>query len=168
MRILFSPLALALLASTACQSAPQPLSPADETAIRGVNAAFVTAANAGSVEDLMALHAPDGTVMPPDMPPASGTDAVRQLWTGMMSQMRVTLTLTPVRIDGRGDLAYVRGSYHIVSTMKDSTQASPPPEDGKYLDVLQRQADGSWKYVVGSWSSNAAPPAPAPAPARHH
>jgi ketosteroid isomerase-like protein len=114
----------------------------------------------------MALHASTSAVLPPNMPTASGADAQRQLWTGMMSQMRVTLTSTPVTIAGQGDLAYVVGNYHVVSTMKDTTQAAPPPDDGKFLNVLQRQSDGSWKYVAESWSSNAEPPAPAPPPAR--
>jgi len=162
----FATLGLALAALAACQPAPKPLSPADETAIRDVYPALVAAANSGNVDGLLALHAPDGTVLPPNMPPASGVDAQRQLWTGMMSQMRVTLTLTPVKIAGQGDLAYVVGDYHILTTMTDTTQASPPAEDGKFLDVLERQADGSWKFVAESWSSNTAPPAPAPAPAR--
>ena len=164
--IRFPILGLATAALAACQQAPKPLTPADEAAIRGVSDAFLAAVNSDNVEGLMALHASTSTVQPPNMPSASGPDAQRQLWTGMMSQMRVTLTSTPVTIAGQGDLAYVVGNYHIVSTMKDTTQAAPPADDGKFLDVLQRQSDGSWKYVAESWSSNAAPPAPAPPPAR--
>lgn len=157
---------LALAAAAACQQAPKPLSPADEAAIRAADSSFAVAANAGNVEAMTSRYAADAVVQPPDMPEAAGTEAIRQLWTGLTSQTTANLTLTPGRISGEGNMALLLGSYHLVLAMKDTTQAAPPPEDGKYLIVTMRQADGSWKIVADSWSPNAAPAAPAPVPAR--
>jgi ketosteroid isomerase-like protein len=32
-----------------------------------------------------------------------------------------------------------------------------PAEDGKYIEVMKKQADGSWKIARDIWNMNAAP-----------
>ncbi|MFI5206963.1 MAG: YybH family protein [Gemmatimonadales bacterium] len=164
MRHALPALAVLACALTACK--PQPISPADEQAIKDFDAAYATALNAGNMDAVMATYASDASVLAPGMPIANGTDAIRRSMTGMMSAMKLNLRLTPSKVTGQGDLAYVVGSYHSTVTMKDSTQATPPPEDGKYVEVLARQADKSWKLVADIWNPNSEPAAPAPPPAR--
>lgn len=158
--------ALGLLA--ACSSAPAPLSDADRAAIQAFDSSFMVAANAGSVEGLTALYTDSATVMPPGMPASKGTEAIRQMWTGMMAQGRPSLRLTNTMIHGLGGLAYTTGTYHVEFAPADTAAPAPPPEDGKYLVVLRKQQDGSWKVVADIWNSDAPPPMPeaAPAPAR--
>ena len=164
MRYALPTLAVLACALTACK--PQPISPADEQAIKDFDAAYAAALSAGNLDAVMAMYASDASVMPPGMPIANGTGAIRQSMSGMMAALKMSLHLTPTRVSGQGDLAYVVGSYHASETMKDSTQASPPPEDGKYVEVLARQADKSWRLVADIWNPNSGPAAPAPPPAR--
>jgi ketosteroid isomerase-like protein len=57
------------------------------------------------------------------MPPFSGMD------------------LQASEIDGRGDLAVVRGTH----TMTIMIEGIPPFEEvGKWVEIRQKQADGSW------------------------
>lgn len=163
MRYTIPALAVLACALTACK--PQPISPADETAIRALATSYETAANAGSVDGITALYTADATVQPPNMPAAAGTAAIHKLYSDMMGPTKTALRLTVTKTFGQGDIAYDLGTYHVVVTMKDSTQASPPPEDGKFIDVVLRQSDGSWKYAASTWNANAMPAAPAP-PAR--
>jgi len=163
MRYALPALALAC-ALTGCK--PQPISPADEQAIRATYVAYATSANAGSVDGLVANYASDATVQPPGAPAATGTEAIRRMYTGMLAAVRPHLTLTATKVAGQGDVAYVTGTYHLTYTMKDSTQAAPPAEDGKFVDVQWRQADKSWKIVASSWNQNSMPAAPPAAPAR--
>jgi predicted ester cyclase/ketosteroid isomerase-like protein len=51
--------------------------------------------------------------------------------------------LTDVRIDGAGEVAYVRGSY----TMLLSSRAKLPFDKGQYLEVWRKQTDCSWKVI---------------------
>ena len=164
MRHTLPALAALACALTACQ--PQPLSQADEEAVRAVGAAFGAAVNASNVDGMTAIYASDATVQPPGMPGATGTAAIHKLWTDMTAPMKATLSVTVTKVAGQGDVAYTTGTYHIVFAMKDATQASPPPEDGKYVNVLWRQADKSWKVVADTWNANSMPAAPAAAPAR--
>lgn len=60
-----------------------------------------------------------------------------------------------VKIDGRGDLAYARGTYAI------TVQGEGMPEirdQGKYLMILEKQPDGSWLVSTASYSRNTARP----------
>jgi ketosteroid isomerase-like protein len=58
-------------------------------------------------------------------------------------------------VEGRGDLAYAVGTYRATLTPKKTGGKPMPTEEGKYVEVLKKQADGSWKIVYDMWSSNA-------------
>lgn len=160
-------LGAAAIALAACKGAPAPLSDADRAAILAGDSAFAAAVNAGSVDGMTAGYTADAVVLPADMPEARGTDAIRQLWTGMTGAGRYTFQSTSTGIDGAGDIAWQTGTYHMEVTPADTTQPKPPAEDGKWVGVLRRQADGSWKTVATQWNRNSPAPAPpAAAPAR--
>jgi uncharacterized protein (TIGR02246 family) len=121
---------------------------------------FAVATNAGDVDKVAGTYAEDGLLLPPGAPPVKGRAAIREFWNGFLQPYAVTLTLGTDRVEGRGDLAYIVGHYHLVTTPKAKGTRALPPEDGKYSEVLKRQADGSWRYVVDMYSPNSAPAAP--------
>ncbi len=121
---------------------------------RQMDSAYAAAAGAGNVDGMMAGYAPDAMVMPPSMPMAHGTDQIRQLWKGMTS-VKVSLQLTQETADGAGDFMYTTGKYHY----QELAAGTGAAEDGKYLEVFHRGADGKWMLVADTWSPNA-PPAP--------
>lgn len=158
---------LALASLAACQQAPKPLSSADEAAIRATRVAFESAVRSGSADSMAALYTADAVVLPPNMTRAAGTEAIKQLFTGMMTA-GPRLSLTMDQVAGRQDMAYVVGTYHLSWSPTTEGTAAPPADSGKYVEVLMRQADGGWKTVADMWNSDAPPPMPeaAPAPAR--
>lgn len=161
-------LGLTIAGLAACQqsSTPQPLSAADEAAVRGVDSAFAAAASAGDAAAMAALYTADGVVLPPNMARVTGPDAIRELFSGMMAAGTPSLTLTPNTVAGRQDLAYAVGTYALTWTAQAAGAMAPPADSGKYVVVLMRQADGSWKIAADMWNSDVAVPAPAAAPAR--
>ncbi len=46
-----------------------------------------------------------------------------------------------MEIAGRGDLAYVRGTYKLKIVLEGH---DPIPDTGKYIEIRKKQADGSW------------------------
>ena len=154
-------LLIALAALAACKPAATPLTDADRAAARGMDSAYAVASNAGNVDGMMAGYAPDAMVLPPNMPMAHGTDQIRRMSTGMAA-VKGTLQLTQETADGAGDFMYTTGKYHY--QMPEA--AGGAFEDGKYLEVFHRGADGKWMVVADSWSANSAPAAAAPAPAK--
>ena len=103
-----------------------------------------TAINAGDVDAILALYEPDAVSVPPTGEGTINGDARRAMFEGMVAlnptlDFRVTRTLTS------GDIALVTGSW----TMKGTTpDGSPLDIEGAYADVLRRQNDGAWKFII--------------------
>jgi uncharacterized protein (TIGR02246 family) len=135
---------------------PAELSSADRAAIRAADSSFAAAANAGDVDALVAVYARDASLLPPNLPPQKGQSAIRSFWAGFLNAYTVKFEIASDTIEGRGDLAYNTGHFRFTAVPK--APSSPGVADeGKFLEVLKKQSDGSWKYVVDMYSSNLAP-----------
>ena len=161
-------LSVALVLVTACSSAPaerapgkasaaEPLAAEDIAAIRATDSSFANAMGAGDAAGVAAIYLPDAHLLPPDAAPVEGREAIQQFIAGFLGAYHVTIAVSADEIEGRGDLAYARGHYTMEGTPK---AAGTPPlrEEGKFLEVLRRQPDGTWRYAADMWSPNAPPP----------
>jgi uncharacterized protein (TIGR02246 family) len=161
----------ALALTAACQPAPKTntanegvesgavsanFSSEDEAAIRALDAEWARAASAGDGAALTALYTSDATLLPPGEPVITG-QAVKKYNDDMTSSFSGPTELTTTAVGGRGDLAYATGIYRATLTPKKAGAKPLPTEEGKYLEVLEKQADGSWKIVYDMWSPNAPP-----------
>ena len=152
---------LTLAALGACQSAPKPLTDADKAMAHSIDSAYSAAVAAGDTAKMLAGYAPDAILQGPGMPAMRGLDQIRAAMKNMGGGY--TLQITQETADGMGDLMYTTGRYHYQGK---ATAAGPgATEDGKYLEVFRRRADGQWKLAAESWNADAAPQPPAPAPA---
>ena len=158
-------LSLAVALSAACSSAPAERAPdkaagaerlaaVDIAAIRATDSAFATAMGAGDAAGVAAIYLPDAHLLPPDAASIEGREAIQQFVAGFLSAYHVTIAVSADEIEGRGDLAYARGHYTMDGTPK---AAGTPPlhEEGKFLEVLRRQPDGTWRYAVDMCGPNA-------------
>ncbi|KPK62168.1 MAG: hypothetical protein AMS21_08045 [Gemmatimonas sp. SG8_38_2] len=59
------------------------------------------------------------------------------------------------KIDGRGDLAYARGTYSLAVEIEGSPRIS---DEGKFLVIFEKQADGAWLMSTVNYSRNTAKP----------
>src|SRR6266704_705545 len=69
-------------------------------------------------------------------------------------------TAAAIDINGRGDLAYVRGTYQVV-------YLAGATDHGKFLEVRRGGKDGRWLIIADIFNSDLPPAAPVAAPARH-
>jgi uncharacterized protein (TIGR02246 family) len=166
MAVLHSSVLLCLVvlgAGTACKpqrgkdaDAPESvrsLSAADQAGIRSADSAFMAAANAGDADQVAEVYAQDGSVLAPNLPPQKGRDAVRAFWGGFLDAYTVRFEIASDTIEGRGDLAYNQGHYRYTAVPK-AKGVPGIADEGKFLEILKKQRDGSWKYVVDMYSSN--------------
>jgi ketosteroid isomerase-like protein len=105
----------------------------------------------------MKFVAADGTVMPPNMPALSGADAITA-WIGQMFAMpgfNVSWTADNAVVASSGDIGYTTGTYQ--------SSMDGVPDNGKYVTIWKKEADGSWKMVVDIFNSDVPLPMPAPA-----
>ena len=54
-------------------------------------------------------------------------------------------------------MVYTQGTYSM--TMSDPKSGKPVTDNGKYLTVFKKQADGKWKAVADMINSDGPPPA---------
>ncbi len=134
-------------------AAPAGLSAEDEAAVRAVTAAWARASAAGDGKAIGALYASNATLLPPMQPAVEG-EAVTKFWVDFMTAFSAPTELTTKAVEGRGDLAYDVGTYRMTVTPKKPGAKPLPAEVGKYVTVLKKQADGSWK-IYDMWSPDA-------------
>ncbi|MFH1068758.1 MAG: DUF4440 domain-containing protein [Candidatus Glassbacteria bacterium] len=124
----------------------------DVQAIRTLHAESNRALSRGDLDTLMSVYADDVISMPANQPPRIGKAAVRSMWEEVLRDYAVESSVTVEEVVIAGDWAYERGGYNLKF---DPRAGGVSIEDvGKYLDILQRQPDGNWKYYRVSWSSN--------------
>lgn len=117
----------------------------DRAAIESVTAAALAIANGSKDWDEYCelFYARDATVLLPQTAPVVGRPAIaafiREAFPGMTS-----FDLRRVSLEGSGDLAYLRGTYHLEMATPDG----PFADQGQFLSIWKRQADGSWKTAV--------------------
>lgn len=106
---------------------------------------------AGDVEWIVARHAEDGRLMPPNAEAAVGREAIRQAWAGMATTEGLALSWEPTeaRVSSSGDMAYDIGTY----TM---TTPDGRTDTGKYVVVWVKQ-NGEWKIAADIFNSNRPP-----------
>ena len=131
------------------------LSDADHAGIRSADSAFMAAANAGDADGIAEVYAEDGSLLAPNLPPQKGRDAVRAFWGGFLDAYTVRFEVASDTIEGRGDLAYNQGHYRFTAVPK-AKGVPGIADEGKFLEILKKQRDGSWKYVLDMYSSNLA------------
>ena len=128
-----------------------------EQAIRDAAKRFVETYKRGDAAAAADFYTDDAKLLPPNMEMVTGKQAIEDFWKVAMAMGIRNINLEPIEMGYDGDLAYETG----VSTINIRPEGEQATTDrGKYLVVMKRQADGSWKVAVDIWNSDPAPPSP--------
>lgn len=141
------------VAMAACQQAAAPtgLSEEDVAAIRQLLDGFAAAELAGDWDRALEYVADDVVAMPANQPAIVGRAALRE-FVESVDVTVTSLSMTPTRIDGRGDLAYAHGSY--TETLSFASSPQPVEAVGKFLWVFEKGPDGVWRAKVAIANSD--------------
>ena len=126
------------------------LSATDIAAIQDVSDRFARHLVAREFDALSLLYTEDAVLMPPHHPAVESRAAI-QAWLGHFPRVS-RLTLTNHDVQGRADLAYVRGSYEM--TLHPEGAPGPIEDTGKFVEIRKRQPDGSWLIAVDTFNSD--------------
>jgi ketosteroid isomerase-like protein len=158
---LLSVLGLLALSSSACSSSaaapPAPAGPSadDLVAIRKMDSEFGNLILARDWPSLTKFFADKAVLMPPGARTVMGAAAISE-WFASASGTVHEFTTNVEAIGGSGNLAINRGRYRLVHSPVGAT--GPITEPGKYLWVLQRQPDNSWRITAATWNADVPPP----------
>ncbi|MEX2117518.1 MAG: DUF4440 domain-containing protein [Bacteroidota bacterium] len=146
---------LIVLALISC--APQEL---DTAALKGVideyNSLLTKSMLEGNMSATISYYADDAVSMPSSGPMLKGKEAI-QNYSDEMGKSGVKFTavkFTSSEVGGSGNLAYEIGTYEM------SMEIGPAKVDdnGKYMTLWKKQADGSWKVFSEIWNSSVEAP----------
>lgn len=116
---------------------------------------YAAAVNDEDIERWMALWIEDGIRLPPDKPRAVGLEQIRASAEPVFANFDLEkFTINPEETRILGDRAYSHGLYGFSMTPKaggDTVELR-----GKFLTILEKQADGSWKIAIDCF--NYSPP----------
>lgn len=125
----------------------------DKAAIEAVSAARAEAFNERDAAGIAVHFAEDGLLMPPASEVLRGREAVQAYYQKIFDEFETDLKSGYLEVEVSGDLAYGRGFATVRLTPLDGGE--PVESTAKYLNVLERQADGSWKTTHDIWNDNA-------------
>ncbi len=152
-------LTLGFLISTGCSQAPAPDNrEADARALRdGEVAAFVKDWGSKDADRIAAHYTDDGSLMVPNAPMMTGKDAIAKGMKDALADPNWSLAMQSVQVEVSrgGDLGYTRGTYVLTAT--DPASKKVATENGRFVAIFRKQADGSWKAIQDI--SNAEAPA---------
>lgn len=127
----------------------------DVAAIDKILERYAEGVNRGDVDLWISLWDEKGIQMPPDVAANVGKTQIRSVVASRFSQLNIQIAISNEETWVAGNMAFARGTF----TRSLSPKAGGPTTyfDGKYLTVLKRQADGSWKIFRDIFNSNVPP-----------
>ncbi len=112
---------------------------------------FMENVAAKSAERVASMYADDARILMPGQPVIAGKSEILAFYQAALAGPVQAITLDTTQIEVSGDLAYAFGNNTIV--LQPAGEAARE-EKGKYVGVYRRDADGDWKMVIDSYSSD--------------
>jgi uncharacterized protein (TIGR02246 family) len=162
MRNRFSLLAVLALAAVfaGCRPAPSPTPDtrdADAKAIRDLETAWNQAAVARDLDKITSFYTEDASILDSYAPTITGIAAIRAVTKDSLADKNLFMSFTSSKIEvaKSGDLAYSQGTYTWTGT--DPKTRKVMTEQGKFVNVYRKQADGAWKIAADIGNPDAPP-----------
>jgi uncharacterized protein (TIGR02246 family) len=158
--VLMSVMAACTPAGNPPQTSVKPNLEKDSNAINRLRDEFVAAWKAGDADRVANGYTNDAVLLPQNSAGVTGKSAILALNKSFFDQFAPNnFELSSEEVQIMGDWAFDRGTYKFMITPK--TGGEPITDQGKYIVLLQRQADGFWK--VARDIDNSSNPRPQPA-----
>ena len=109
-----------------------------------VDRLFGELVNAGNLDALVDLYEPGASLLHPDASAAVGHAAIRAA-LGELLGSKPRIQMKTARIAKGGDLAVLYSEWLLATTGPDGARNEM---SGRSVEVVRRQADGSWKFAI--------------------
>lgn len=100
--------------------------------------------NAGRLDELLDLYEDDAVLVQQDGSAARGREALRAALAPMLAA-GARMHMHVVRSVRAGDVALLHNDWTMTATAPDGSAVRA---EGRALEVVRRQPDGSWRFVV--------------------
>jgi ketosteroid isomerase-like protein len=122
-------------------------------AVRAADEGWLTVFAAKDVQKSVAFLADDGAVLAPNAPIAQGREAISKSFAGFFAlpDLKISWHADKVEVAKSGELGYTSGTYQM--TFNDPS-GKTIPDQGKYVTVWKKQADGTWKVLLDIFNTD--------------
>jgi uncharacterized protein (TIGR02246 family) len=127
----------------------------DIASITAVSKARADAFNQGNAAGIAVHFTEDALLMAPDKPTLKGKAAVQTYYQQIFDEYGTGLKSYYEEVKVSGQLAYGRGFAEVVLTPKRGGPAMT--STSKYINIMKREADGTWKTTHDIWNGNEMP-----------
>ena len=155
-------LLLSVLAAGCAHTGPRPAAVAPAGTASTPDAAdrlFGERMNAGDLDGLVALYEKGATLIRPDGTPATGHDAIRAELGGILAaKPRIVMNVRTIR-QGGNNVALLYNDFHVTATEPGGKTVQI---NGCATEVVRRQPDGRWLFVIDDPNGRRCPAPAAP------
>jgi len=145
---------LAVVAAWAVAAVPRAEAGGAEAGIAATAAAWTNAFAAKDAAAIAALYTEDGQLLPPNMAPVTGREAIAEFFTQAFGMGFEAIPLTTLEVADGGDWAIEVARYKVILGGKEV-------EHGKAIVWWKRVGDG-WLLYRDIWNADHPPQPPAP------
>jgi uncharacterized protein (TIGR02246 family) len=110
--------------------------------INGLRAAFMASLARGDASAVADFYADEARLVVPETRPIDGRSAIEAFWRAGVESGMSELDLKPGPVTEEGDFVCEVGSYVLRAQPRDERAVI---DHGRYLIVLRRDRDGSWR-----------------------
>ena len=141
-----------LILLTACQGKKSHDRGSDVDIITAISAERAQAFNEGNAAGIAKHFTEDAFLMAPESETKRGRAEIEAYYQAIFDEFETELEsgYEDVKVDG--DLAFGRGFAKVWITPKSGGEKIY--SESKYLNILERQADGTWKTTHDIWNGN--------------
>ncbi|WP_373524185.1 SgcJ/EcaC family oxidoreductase [Aquiflexum sp.] len=153
MRINISAILVGLgMVLVSCQAVEKKSISDDIATITAISAERAKAFNEGNANGIATHFTDDAYLMAPESETKRGKEAIQAYYQAIFDEFESELEsgYEDVKIDG--NLAYGRGFAKVWLTPKSDGEKIY--SESKYLNILERQSDGTWKTTHDIWNGN--------------
>jgi len=117
-----------------------------------MNRDFAAALNAKDATAAAALYTEDAVLIPPGEPIVRGRQAIEEYWRTALDLGGVRdVSVETMDALSSGSLGYETGSFVLTA---DGPDGEPVIDRGRYVELLRRDPDGTWRSTHGIWNAS--------------
>lgn len=120
--------------------------------ITEMSTARAKAFNEGNAAAIANYFAEDGLLMAPGSPAKKGKPGVQAYYQSIFDEYRTRLESHYETVEVSGRIAYGRGFAKV--TLYPKKGGDSIVSTAKYLNILEKQTDGTWKTTHDIWNDN--------------
>jgi uncharacterized protein (TIGR02246 family) len=109
-----------------------------------MNSAFADAFNSGDIENLVSLYEPGAVLVPRPGQVVEGLEAIREALQELLALKGLMSSENQYALV-HGDIALLRAKVHLVGNTPDGGRLEI---SNHTAEVIRRQPDGSWLYIL--------------------